>query len=102
MISLIHYDEFGSNMGFPSIKESFEPEPYRGQEQIADYLDRGKPTYVTASFEYDCVTGERIPIQYIGLTDGEYSWNSVLSYYVRKYNLRLTAEFENKVLRLQR
>ena len=36
MISLIQYDEFGRDMGFPSIKDSFQKERYEGQEKIVE------------------------------------------------------------------
>lgn len=98
MISLINYEEFGSNMGFKSMRESFEAAPYEGQEKIASYLDNGVQTYVKISRGKDVFTGEWIPGAYIGMTDGEYSWNSGLPYYVRKYNLRLPEAFEKKVL----
>ena len=32
------------------------------------------------------------------MTDGEFSWNGSLIYYVKKYNLRLLKEFEDYVL----
>ena len=99
MISLILYDEFGKDMGFPSMKESFEEKPYEGQEKIAAYLEKGRPTYARASLPTDVFTGERIQGESCGMTDGEYSWISVLPYYVRKYNLRLPENFERKVLK---
>lgn len=97
MISLINYEEFGPNMGFKSMREFFEAAPYEGQEKIAFYLDNGTPTYVRMSRGKDFFTGEPISGSYTGMTDGEYSWSSVLSYYVMKYNLRLPKEFEEKV-----
>lgn len=98
MISLISYDEFGPGMGFKSMKEYFEAAPYENQEKIVFYLDNGIQTYVRASKGRDFYTGELIPGSCTGMTDGEYSWNSALSYYVKKYNLRLPAAFEKKVL----
>jgi hypothetical protein len=98
MISLIHYDEFGPGLGFASMKESFCENSYNGLEKIAQYLDKGKITYVTASFAKDVLTGKTLPIQHCGMTDGIYSWTSSLSYYVRTYHLRLLKEFEDYVL----
>jgi len=87
-------------MGFPSMKDYFAKEPYQGMEKIAKYLESGKPTFAQAHIPRDFFTGEIIPIESTGKTDGEYSWMSVLPYYVRKYNLKLPKEFENKVLSL--
>lgn len=98
MISLINYEEFGPNMGFKSMREFFESAPYEGQDKIVFYLDNGTPTYVRANRGKDFFTGKTIPGTYTGMTDGEYSWSSVLSYYVQEYNLRLPREFEEKVL----
>ena len=43
-------------------------------------------------------TGELIAVRLEVLTDGAYSWDTALPYYVKKYNLRLPGEFEDKVL----
>ena len=98
MKSLIDFEEFGPNMGFRSMKDFFEPAPYEGQDKIVFYLNNGTTTYVRATRGKDFYTGETISGTYTGMTDGEYSWSSVLSYYVQKYNLRLPKEFEEKVL----
>ena len=98
MISLIHFEEFGPGMGFPSMKEFFDQNPYPGMEKIAQYLETGRKTFAQAHTPRDFFTGERIPGECTGMTDGEYSWMSVLPYYVRKYNLKLPEAFERKVL----
>ncbi len=85
-------------MGFPSMRDYFEPAPYEGIEKIINYLANGKPTFATAGHPIDCFTGEKIGGFENGMTDGEYSWISSLAYYVKTYNLRLPEEFENKVL----
>ena len=97
MISLIQWKEFGAEGG-PLMKSAFAKEPYPGMEKIADYLDHGKITVAAAGIGTDVYTGERISGKKELLTDGEYSWNNTLSYYVRKYYLRLPTEFESKVL----
>ncbi|MDO4647420.1 MAG: hypothetical protein Q4B26_02130 [Eubacteriales bacterium] len=94
------FEEFNPGMNFPSIKEHFCQSPYKGMEKIAEYLDNGRTTYVTTSYPRDVFTGKRIPGERFGVTDGEYSWPSFLSYYVREYNLKLPEEFENKVFNL--
>jgi hypothetical protein len=98
MKCLFLYDEFGKDMGLPSMKDSFMKEPYEGQEDVVSYLKNGKKTYARTETPKDVFTGETIPVESYGMTDGEYSWNSVLPYYVEKYNLKLPKEFEEKVL----
>ena len=65
---------------------------------IARYLENGSPSFCSVSPAIDVFTGEIIPGENIYREDGEYSWNHALSYYVRKYNLRLPKEFESHVL----
>lgn len=100
MISLIRYDEFGANMGLPSIKHSFQSESYEGQDEIIEYLNNGNVTMVSTGYDSDIVTGERIKREKRFMNDGKYSWTSTLIYYVEKYNLRLPKEFEKHVLKL--
>ena len=92
------YDEFGPNMGLPHMSDFFEAKPYEGMDKIIDYLNSGRPTFASTKIAKDVYTGDRIPVEYCGMTDGVYSWMSVLPYYVKKYNLRLAKEFENHVL----
>lgn len=99
MISLIQYEEFGPGLGLPSMSDYFVPKPYEGQRRIVQYLREGMRTYSSTGLARDCYTGEIIPGERCGMTDGEYSWNSVLPYYVEKYNLRLPEDFERKVLK---
>jgi len=101
VISLIQFDEFGPGMGLPSIKDSFSKAPYAGKEKVIAYLSKGRKTYVATSYSRDVFTGEMIPGERCGMTDGEYSWNSALAYYVERYNLRLPLEFEEKALRAE-
>ena len=96
---IFEYDEYGPGMGFPSMKLSMLAEPYEGMGRIVDYLRHGKKTYAAAGKARDFFTGEMIPGEQCGMTDGTYSWNSSLIYYVEKYNLRLLPEFEEHVLR---
>ena len=99
MKSLLLYREFaGDDPQYPSIRDSFSPDAYAGQEKIAAYLRRGRVTLCAPSVAVDVLTGERIEGRMCLMTDGEYSWNNALAYYVEKYNLRLPVEFEKKVL----
>ena len=92
--------EFGQVPGIelPSMKDSFCREPYSGRDRIIEYLKAGKKTYCAVGRARDRFSGEEIPGEWCGMTDGEYSWTSELIYYVEKYNLRLNSDFENKVI----
>lgn len=98
MISLIQFEEFGPGMGFPSMKTSFSQSPYPNKDKVIAYLSKGRKTYSATSHSRDVFTGEMIPGERCGMTDGEYSWNSALAYYVGKYNLRLPSRFEEKAV----
>ena len=96
MISLTsNWKEFGSDVN-RSLQDDFCPQKYSGQDNIAKYLDAGTVLLVSPECDVDVFTNERIKGTSNILTDGEYSWPSSLSYYVREYNLRLPAEFEKK------
>ena len=97
MISLIRYREFGVPDG-KSIKDQFQKEPYEGQEKIVKYLKAGKPYLAAAGCSFDVFTGDLIAAKKELLSDGEYSWNTALPYYVEKYNMELPLEFIRKVL----
>lgn len=98
MIFVGKYEEFSPNRGYPSIMSSCEDRPYEGQDRIAKYLKNGTNDMVRMELPKDVFTGERIPMEYIGMNDGEYTWFNILAYYVEKYNLRLPKEFEDKIL----
>ena len=97
-VRIFDYNEYGPGMGFPSMKQSMLDKPYTGQDKIIAYLKRGRKTYAAAGRAYDFFTGEAIPGENCGMTDGTFSWVSSLSYYVERYNLRLAPEFEKYVL----
>ena len=97
MKRIFDFDEYGPGMGFPSMKESMCDEPYPGKHMIVDYLKNGTKTYAAAGRARDFFTGEPIPGELCGMTDGVYSWVSSLAYYVEKYNLRLSDDFEQYV-----
>ena len=99
MIYLGKYKEFNPSYNFPSIVESFSPEPYVGQKEIAHYLKHGSVDMVSLQVPKDVITGKTINMEKIGMNDGEYTWFNTLAYYVEKYNLRLPKEFEDKVLK---
>ena len=98
MIYIGKFKEFNPNYDFPSIRDCFSEQPYEGQNRIIDYLKHGNRDMVRFSSSKDVITGEPIPMQVIGMNDGEYTWFNTLAYYVERYNLRLPREFEEKIL----
>lgn len=98
MINLARYDEFGKNMGLPSIVELFSDVPYPNKGKIVDYLKSGKVSLIGVAPITDVVTGEKIAKELEIMEDGKYSWNNALIYYVERYNVRLPKEFEDYVL----
>ena len=95
---LLNWKEAGAE-GAPSLKEFFQETKDPRQEKIARYLDRGKTILTAPGVSVDFFSGESIENRLEIMTDGEYSWVSWLSYYVRKYNLKLPEEFIEKVMR---
>lgn len=102
MIILGKYEEFGPGMGFPSIKEYLQDEPYKSKGDILAYLNGGNVHMVTASVFNDVVTGKQTDRELVYMDDGVYSWSSKLPYYVETHNLRLPKEFETHVLKQMR
>lgn len=97
-IFLCNFKEYG-NPDAPSMQDSFEPQPYQGQEKIADFLrSEGKVGAVSTGVPVDHVTGERIPGEFFFKDHDRFGWCSDLAYHVEKYNLRLPKEFEDYVL----
>ena len=97
-LDLLNWKEFGVESA-PSITSMFEEKPYPGMDKIVKYLEAGKPHMAIASRGVDALTGEAVMSFRDVRDDGEYSWSSMLSYYVKKYNMRLPKAFEDKVLR---
>ena len=96
--NLLLWKEFG-NEHAPSIRTAFQETSYEGMSTIAEYLDkRGSVIICSPERNRDVITNELLGSTKALLTDGEYTWDNSLSYYVRRYNLRLPSDFENKVL----
>lgn len=101
MIYIGRFKEFNPNHDFPSIKDSFSPYKYKGQDKISYYLRHGKKDMLSLEIPKDVITGETIRMEKIGMNDGVYTWFNTLAYYVEKYNLRLPEDFEKHVLSSQ-
>lgn len=98
MIVIGKYDELAPGMGFPSIKEYMQAEPYKSKAAVLKHLRGGNVHMVTASKVVDVLSGETTNIELVYMDDGKFSWSSKIPYYVDKYNLRLPQEFENHIL----
>lgn len=96
MVDLLEYwKEFGGNTSH-SIKDDFSDSEYPEKEMLIHYLESGDIELVSLDYSEDVISGEIIGEECI-MTDGEYSWDSSLPYYVKKYNLILPDEFVKKV-----
>ena len=81
-----------------SIKEDFDTYASLFSNKILAYLDKGEIILASPGRAIDVLSGEEINQTNNILTDGEYYWPSSLGYYIRKYNLRIPKEFEDKIL----
>ena len=97
--SLMKWKEFG-DPDAPSISMLFSPSEYPDRDYIADYLDKGQISIVSTSLAEDKIRGGLITPHIVECvrTNGDFSWPGSLSYYVRRYNLRLPADYENYIL----
>jgi hypothetical protein len=94
------WKEFNPSAG-RSMKEDFSEESSPLASRIIAYLDSGEVILASPSRSVDVFSGEMIGHTKCIRTDGTFSWSDSLSYYVRKYNLRLPAEFLDKILDTQ-
>ena len=65
---------------------------------IIAYLRNGAVEAAAAGRAKDVLTGERIPGEWVTLTDGIYEWDTSLIYHFDKYNIRLPDEFIRHIL----
>jgi len=84
-----------------SMKEDFDAYASPFSNKLLAYLDKGEVILSSPGSAIDVFSGERINQTNSILTDGEYSWSSSLGYYIRKYNLHIPKEFEDKILRAE-
>ena len=98
MKNYIGYEELEPKRGFPCMKDCMEKEPYPHKEAIVQYLRNGNTILARVSRTKDVFSGEYIPFEVLGMTDGKYFWANILAWYVDKYNVRLPKEFEAHIL----
>ncbi len=84
-----------------SMKDDFREVPSPFNRKITTYLENGELVLASPSIVYDVFSGEKITQTNCILTDGEFSWTNSLEYYVRKYNLQIPKELEDKILNMQ-
>lgn len=79
----------------PSMRDFISDTPQENEEKIAEYLDSGLCLFARGGWVEDVLDPAGSTQMYAGggMTDGTYFWSSTLSYYVRKYHLRLPADF---------
>ena len=81
------------------IKQHIGNNHFTGQQQIVEYLKLGKCIASAAGPAKDIFTAKTINEELTLMTDGKYEWRSDIAYYVEKYNLRLSKDFEDYVLK---
>ena len=82
------------NPSNPSIRGYINKGENNSIESICAYFDDGLPLIVTPGVAVDIIDETKgIAGSPSILTDGEWAWSGVLSYYVRRYNLKLDSAF---------
>ncbi len=82
------------NPSNPSIRGYINKGENNSIESICAYLDDGLPLIVTPGVAVDIIDETKgIAGSPSILTDGEWAWSGVRSYYVRRYNLKLDSAF---------
>ena len=99
--SLLKWKEFGDSDA-PSITSGFSDIPDPNKDAIVKYLKNGNTILVSTGVGIDVFINEIVDNHYYLMTDGEYTWNNMIAYYVEKYNLKMPDDFINKVLESQR
>ena len=98
MLILNHFAEYGVK-GAEKLKSCISDKPYAGIDKIVEYLiNEGEVTLLSTAMSVDRITGERIEGELYWKESNGFAWMSDLAYHVKKYNLRLTEEFEKFIL----
>ena len=99
MIFLGAFEEFSPGMGFPSMREYLQEEPYETKQAVLERLRAGNVHMTAPGVILDVISGENTYQPLLHMNDGEYTWTTRLIYYIDRYNLRLPMEVENGFLR---
>ncbi|MBD5394294.1 MAG: hypothetical protein HDR71_08475 [Lachnospiraceae bacterium] len=77
-----------------SLKENISDEPQFNEDKIIKYLEEGVIYCVSPGLTTDILGKSNEIIDSLKiLTDGEWIWPSDLSYYVKKYHVKLNEKF---------
>ena len=83
----------------PSVKDHVSSTPQPFQKEIVDYLKRKGTLYLVGMGRaIDVFTGKLFSHTFLAYTDGTYSWDDRLTYYVEHYNLRPSDGFAEYVI----
>lgn len=78
----------------PSMRDFISDTPQENEERIIAYLHAGAGLFGRSGFVEDVLDPDGPASMTVSaFTDGVYFWLSTLAYYVRKYHLRLPADF---------
>lgn len=79
----------------PSMRDYISDTSQEDEAKIVAYLDAGLCLFARGGWVEDVLDPIGSTQMYAGggMTDGTYFWASTLSFYVRKYHLRLPADF---------
>ena len=103
MKCLFEFDEYSPNTGLSSMRDFFQNGSYPNKEKILNYLKtHGECIAASTQKNSDFFTGELICGEELFFNDGTFSWTTSLIYYVDKYNLKLSDEFEKHVIKKQK
>lgn len=83
---------------YPALSDCLLLSPIPDKDRVLQYLKRGEVIGAFAGLARDCLTGERIPGEYLMLSDGVYAWDTAVTYYFERYNLRLPEDFITRAL----
>lgn len=90
------YKELGYDDA-PSIRDFISDVPYPEKDAAISYIkSAGKSLACGTGVNVDALTGEVVGLENELRSDGEFSWSTVLAYYVEKHNLILPKPFLSK------
>lgn len=85
---------YGGDESDPSIWDHIKSEPYQQEEKIINYLDSGVVIVACGGCIQDIINPDNGMAGCPDLkTDGIWFWSGELSYYVRRYHIKLSDQF---------
>ncbi len=92
------YKEMYPSRDLPYMADNIQSDRYDGQEKIIAFLLNGDELFAKQGHDRDVFTGKRLDMDTVIMEKGQFQWPSILAYYVEKYNLRLSPDFESYIL----